>query len=228
MYFTMTDDVYSQGVAGKCPHCRVTVRFDFPTFVSGYSPNLKVSSGGDVVYVYSSKCPACKKPIVMAHINTDTGEQWKLIHPFGITRPIAPEVPEPIAEDFLEASVVISASEKASAALSRRCLQNLLSDRGYKQRDLSKQIAAAIKDLPTGIANNLDAIRNIGNFAAHPLKHKTTNLVVHVEPEEAEWNLEVLETLFDYYYVQPKLAKLKRDKLDKKLKSIGKPPMKKP
>ena len=74
----------------------------------------------------------------------------------------------------------------------------------------------------------LDAIRQIGNFAAHPTKHKTTGLIVEVEPEEASWTLDVLEDLFEFYYVQPKRAAEKRNRLEKKLKSVGKPPLKKP
>jgi len=145
-----------------------------------------------------------------------------------VVRIIPSEVPKSIQEDFLEAAAVTSMSEKASAALSRRCLQTLLSDRGYKGKDLNKQIDAALKDLPTRIGENLDAIRNIGNFAAHPMKYKTSGIIVDVEPEEANWNLDVLEQLFDFYYVQPKKAEEKRQKLEAKLKSMGKQPLKKP
>ncbi len=72
----------------------------------------------------------------------------------------------------------------------------------------------------------LDAVRNIGNFAAHPLKSQSTGEIVEVEPGEAEWNLEVLEMLFDFYYVQPAHAQKRRDELKKKLADAGKPPMK--
>jgi hypothetical protein len=41
------------------------------------------------------------------------------------------------------------------------------------------------------------------------------------------WNLDVLESLFDFLFVQPAALKAKRDALDKKLKAAGKPPMKK-
>ena len=34
---------------------------------------------------------------------------------------------------------------------------------------------------------------------------------------EAEWNLDTLESLFDYYFVQPAAIKAKRDALDRKL-----------
>jgi len=80
--------------------------------------------------------------------------------------------------------------------------------------------------LPQDLADNIDAIRNIGNFAAHPNKSKSTGDVVPVEPHEAEWNLEVLESLFDFYFVQPAKAKARRDALNKKLTDAGKPPLK--
>ena len=47
-----------------------------------------------------------------------------------------------------------------------------------------------------------------------------------VDPDEAEWNLDVLESLFDFYFVQPARAKAKRDALNKKLTDAGKPPLK--
>jgi hypothetical protein len=82
------------------------------------------------------------------------------------------------------------------------------------------------KQLPTHLADDLDAIRNIGNFAAHPLKGTSTGEIVDVEPQEAEWLLTVLEGLFDFYFVQPERAKTRRDALNAKLQNIGKPPMK--
>ena len=92
------------------------------------------------------------------------------------------------------------------------------------QRDLVKQIETVLPQLPTYIAENVDAIRNIGNFAAHSLKAKATGEILDVEPGEAEWNLDVLDELFDFYYVQPARAKAKRDALNAKLRAAGKPP----
>lgn len=229
----MPERKYELGSSAKCPHCQHVVYFDTPEpIVVGMgrrsSLSLQTSSGGDFVHVYSSKCPNCKKPIVTARIKTEGKEQLRLVHPFNIVRTVPPEVPKNVRDDFLEAAAVYPISEKASAALSRRCLQNLLTKQGYKKRDLVKQIDAALKDLPERIAENLDAIRQIGNFAAHPMKHKTTGFIVEVEPEEASWTLDVLEDLFEFYYVQPKRAAEKRKKLEKKLKSMGKPPLKKP
>jgi len=47
-----------------------------------------------------------------------------------------------------------------------------------------------------------------------------------VESGEAEWNLDVIEALFDFYFVQPAIIKKKKDALNKKLTEGGKKPMK--
>jgi hypothetical protein len=50
------------------------------------------------------------------------------------------DVPPEIAVDYVEACNVLPISAKASAALSRRCLQNMLHADGYKAKDLAKEI----------------------------------------------------------------------------------------
>jgi len=113
--------------------------------------------------------------------------------------------------------------------LSRRCLQHIIRDVAKcKAGSLADEIQAIIdsKTLPTHLVESLDAVRNIGNFAAHPIKSKSSGEVLNVEPGEAEWNLDVLESLFDFYFVQPANLKKKKDALNQKLKDAGKPPMK--
>jgi len=147
----------------------------------------------------------------------------------GLRTPPPKEVPPDFATDYKEACLVLSDSPKASAALTRRCLQHVLREKaGVKKGNLAGEIQYAIDNcnLPSHIADSLDAIRNIGNFAAHPLKSTSSGEVVDVEPGEAEWNLDVLEALFDLYFVQPAILQKKRDALNAKLKDVGKPPMK--
>jgi len=125
--------------------------------------------------------------------------------------------------------MVLPDSAKASAALSRRCLQHLLREKAsVKHQDLAKEIQEVLdsRTLPTYLADGLDAIRVIGNFAAHPIKAQSTGEIVPVEQGEAEWTLDVIEALFDFYFVQPDLILQKRAELNKKLASAGKPPMK--
>jgi uncharacterized protein DUF4145 len=120
----------------------------------------------------------------------------RLIRPKASGRPpVSPEVPNEYAEDYNEACLVLADSTKASAALSRRCLQFLLRDKAkVKHQDLVKEIQELLDrgTLPSHIADSLDAVRNIGNFAAHPIKSKSTGEIVPVETGEAEWNLNVL------------------------------------
>lgn len=191
--------------------------------------------------IFRYDCPSCKRMnlfLVNGDIAHSSSRGTYIIHqassiavrPFGSKRPPCPsEVPENIASDYKEACLVFPFSAKASAALSRRCLQNLLRDAAkVKPSDLSKEIQEVIDSgkLPSQLSDSIDAIRNIGNFAAHPMKSKSTGEIVDVEPEEAEWNLDVLESLFDFYYVQPAKIAKKREALNTKLSEAGKPPMK--
>jgi hypothetical protein len=153
-----------------------------------------------------------------------------LINPKGSGRtPIPPEVPPEFTEDYIEACLVLLDSPKASAALSRRCLQRILREQaGVKHSDLAAEIQEVLdKNLyPSHIAEIVDAIRNIGNFAAHPIKSKQTGEIIEVEPGEAELNLDVIEALFDFHFVNPALIAKKKAGINKKLQDAGKPPMK--
>ena len=188
-------------------------------------------------------CPACKK--ISMHLQraghayngtTRIVHDWSyvyketLIRPKGSSRPpCPPDVPATIAADYIEACTVLADSPKAAAALGRRCLQNLLRDTAkVKHGDLSSEIQQVIDSakLPSGLHDSIDAIRNIGNFAAHPMKSKHTGLILDVEPGEAEWTLDVLEELFDFYFVLPALIQKKKEAFNKKLQEAGKPPIK--
>lgn len=138
------------------------------------------------------------------------------------------EVPKDLAEDYEEACLVIGDSPKASAALSRRCLQSILHQQGFADKSLFTEIQKAIdsEKLPSHISDSLDALRNIGNFAAHPMKDTSSGEVLPVEPGEAEWNLETLEFLFDFFYVQTAKTRKRKEALNEKLKQAGKPEMK--
>lgn len=128
--------------------------------------------------------------------------------------PLPPEVAEPYASDYYEARFVLADSPRASAALSRRCLQALLRDKAeVRPGELSSEIdqALASKTLPPELASMMAGVRDVGNFAAHPLKNTHPGVVLDVEPGEAEYTLDVLEALFDFYLVGPARPKEKSD-----------------
>lgn len=218
----------------KCPHCLV----DFHDTARSY-PLEEDSGGGWGVFV--RLCPNCKQNII--HLaqgkiikhpggsrSFDAYYNERMIWPRATSRiPIPPQVPSEFIDDYKEACLVLSDSPKASAALSRRSLQHLLREKaGIKKGDLATEIQQVLdaNSLPSYIAESLDAVRNTGNFASHPIKCTSTGEIVPVEPGEAEWTLDVLEMLFDFFFVQPDLVQKRRDALNKKLSDAGKPPMK--
>jgi hypothetical protein len=154
---------------------------------------------------------------------SEGGEQadWR-IWPRGASRPVPPEVPESYAGNFREACLVLPNSANASAAISRRCLQSLLvNEGGAKKRGLENQIeeVVASEQLRPQLADNLHYVRKVGNLAAHETKNKHTGEVVDATREEAEWLLEVLEGLFDHYFVEPRREQARREKFDARIAS---------
>ncbi|MDO7787233.1 DUF4145 domain-containing protein [Desulforamulus aquiferis] len=202
----------------NCPHCRIEFH-DRP---------MQTEIGRDIVgywYLIIQKCPACKRFILQLTVN---GE-YRLVWPRSSLRsPCPKEVPNTISEDYTEACIVLADSPKASAALSRRCLQNILRETvKVKPCDLAKEIEQVVdnKILPTHIAEALHTLRIIGNFAAHPIKSQKTGDILPVEPGEAEWNLDVLESLFDFLYVQPERLRKREEAINQKLVEAGKKPL---
>lgn len=235
----------------KCPHCLVEFHDNMTTFYIARDIDGKW-------YLLQRRCPVCRRTIFYLYNDPKEEKEQEgksqgssragmqvtlkaenvpeensvLIRPKSSSRlPCPPQVPKDIAEDYAEACLTLTDSPKASAALSRRCLQNILRDpntANAQQHNLADQIEHVLnsKTLPTYIANDIDAIRNIGNFAAHPMKSQATGTILSVEPGEAEWNLNVIEALCDFYYVQPVISQKRRDTLNAKLQSAGKPSIK--
>jgi hypothetical protein len=104
-------------------------------------------------------------------------------------------------------------------------LQAILRDKaGTKSKNLHDQIEEVINSgkVPSHICDDLHAVRVVGNFAAHLMKSTATGEIIDVEPGEAEWNLDVLELLFDFYFVQPAISAKRKADLNAKLKAAGK------
>ena len=220
----------------KCPHCSIAFH-DRWVYWSFTADDKKRHSGvaekesNTTLGIESTHCPECQKPIFRLtkfRLGPLPEQERFIVYPQGgALRPVPPEVDKKFAGDFEEACRVLPHSQKASAALSRRCLQNLLREKaGVKPSGLASEIQEAIRinRYPTNIEKSLDAVRNIGNLAAHPIKDQHTGEVLDVESGEAEWTLDTLEELFDFYFVQPARIKKKRADLNKKLKTAGSPP----
>lgn len=223
----------------KCPHCSTGVKVELEEYFDGRDPNRE-NYGYEI---HGGDCPECNGLIVLlkgGRLEPVTGaeypyevlkdvEQEEFLFPKLIARKVEPEVPNTYRQDFIEAFTVMQFSPKASAALSRRLLQQILREKfSVKHSSLAREIDEFIqrKDVPSYLVEAVDAVRNVGNFAAHPVKDTSTGEIVEVEPGEAEWLLEVLDSLFDFAFVQPRRLAERKEKLNEKLESIGKPPMK--
>jgi len=219
----------ASGDRTECPYCLTVVLFENS---GGFTREIKDNKFLKLSLV---RCPNCSQITVSYQVLLKNEEEEEvleeaIIFPLSSGRPPVPgEVPVNIANDYNEACLVFPFSAKASAALARRCLQSILTNTAKtKTRNLSGQIDEVMDDLPSQIGYNLDAIREVGNFAAHEQKSTETGLILDVEPGEAEWTLGILESLFDYYYVIPAREKRKREELNKRLEEAGRDPLKKP
>ena len=229
----------------KCAHCGTDFHDEWSAFLmqgvnknnvpnSLYAGNL---DGKPTYWAYrTNRCSSCQEvhiEIALADPQVRQLIEWRQVHPVGANRgPVPKEVPAAIAQDYIEACNVLPTSAKASAALGRRCLQNILHHQSYKGRDLNAEIdlllgeTDPLKAIPRRLRDTIDAIRSYGNFSAHPVTDRTALQIVGVEPGEAEWCLEILEECFEHFYVGPEIAKAKKAVLDAKLAAAGKPPSK--
>jgi hypothetical protein len=222
----------------QCPYCTKHFHFDHEDVVTEYS----LVSRDRVGHIFAgSFCPACGG-LFVAHYqgkgSNDSMSNPVVINPNftdyvyprrTVRKPAHVMVPTGYAEDYHEACLVLDESPKASAALSRRCLQSLLREHfGIKKTSLDKEIEELLASgkLPSYIADVVDAVRTVGNLAAHPTKDQHTGEIADVEPGEAEWLIEVLDSLFDFCFVQPAKQQEKKDALNAKLAALGKPALK--
>ena len=212
----------------KCPHCRVTIH-ENPTRQQIVHRNKLTG-----FYVTSHHCPACDKYILFLDDSDEqaVGNVVQIVPAGNSREPVPVEVPRNIAADYTEACNTLPISAKASAALARRALQSILREQGYKAKGLATEIDLLLnetdlrKAITMSLRQTIDGIRNFGNFSAHPVSDLTTLQIIDVEPHEAEWCLEILEEIFQHFYVRPEEAKKRKAALNAKLAAAGKPPVK--
>ena len=126
---------------------------------------------------------------------------WKL-KPQSSAIPQPEYIPEQIQNDYYEACAILSLSPKASATLSRRCLQGMIRDFWTIKKD---RLVEEIKELKKQGKINpstmeaIDAIRKIGNIGAH--MEEDVNLIIDIEEGEADTLIKLLENLFQDWYI---------------------------
>ena len=211
----------------RCPFCQMfgTVTEDrFSTAVHRFAQGNKhgLQALHSVVYVCPNEdCREFTLAVALGksewvanrqeYEDGETEEQWQLV-PSGRFRTFPEYIPAPILADYREACLIRDLSPKASATLSRRCLQGVIRDFWQVVKPRLVDEIDAIKDKVDPITwNAIDAVRNIGNIGAH--MEKDINLVVDVDPEEAGLLIGLIETLLTEWYVNRHERQLRMTRL---------------
>jgi len=151
-----------------------------------------------------------------------------MLKPQSNAKPFPSYIPTVIRNDYKEACLILDLSPKASATLSRRCLQGIIRDFwGIAKKNLFEEINALKGNIESDTWDAIDAVRSIGNIGAH--MEKDINLIIDVEPKEASLLVGLIEILFRDWYISrherqqhlKAIVKAAEDK--KKVKSKKKP-----
>lgn len=157
--------------------------------------------------------PACKEYAISATLHKTqfhtTYLRWSPIGDPLLTWTLRPQsdakvfpayIPAPILEDYKEACAIVQLSPKASATLSRRCLQGMIRDFwGVSKPKLFDAIAEINGKVDPLTWDAIDVVRGIGNIGAH--MEKDINLVIDVEPQEATLLIGLIELLLGDWYI---------------------------
>ncbi len=197
-----------------CPFCDVempitesTHNIQYPAFNNNCGKILRMD--GSIHYYDSTigieffKCPKCNNYSVFA-IGLGTSMQKLLssspLIPNSLAKQFPKYIPKAIREDYEEAYSIVNLSPKASATLARRCLQGMIRDFwGISKSRLIDEINALQTKVSITQWQAIDAIRSIGNIGAH--MEKDINVIVDVDPDEAQKLLKLIELLIDKWYI---------------------------
>ena len=147
--------------------------------------------------------------VLAHHEMIDLWGKWNLIPP-SKAKTFPFYIPQAILDDYREACLIQDLSPKASATLSRRCLQGILRDfwkvKAGRLVDEIDQIKDKV-DPETWAA--IDAVRTIGNIGAH--MEKDISIIVDVDPNETELLIGLVETLIREWYIAREERKNRMD-----------------
>jgi len=213
-----------------CPYCGRHTTITSPNQYSNWAKiDIERSTLGEVGFGISAvTCPnkECKKMILVGRLtksfystygNIEKGQiqLWRLL-PESEAKVLPDYIPEPIKEDYYEACRIRDLSPKASATLARRCLQGMIRDfYGIAKSTLFDEIKQLEDKVESDVWDSINAVREVGNIGAH--MKKDINVIVDVEPEEAQLLIGLIEQLIDEWYV----TREERRKRAEKLKNLA-------
>lgn len=229
MFDTNLNILNMKPIKWNCPYCNHHATIKSDNFYQ-FSGRLTIENKHGAIALYSEfiVCPNpdCNEYSLESYMYETQGgwnggnyeytdgtllSHWKLI-PHSEALVFPEYIPKPILDDYNEACLIKSLSPKASATLSRRCLQGIIRDFwGIKKARLIEEIQALEEKIDTLTWQSIDAVRKIGNIGAH--MEKDINIIVDVEPQEANLLIQLIELLLQEWYIN-------KHEREKKLKLI--------
>lgn len=197
----------------ECPHCERAVTISSGRVTTDrHTLHIENADGRRSLWSRFIVCPnpECRKYTLTASLYesaySNQGERfvekiedWNLV-PSSKAKTFPSYIPLPILCDYKEACLIRDLSPKASATLSRRCLQGIIRDfwktKPGRLVDEIDQIKPNVDPLTWGA---IDAVRKLGNIGAH--MEKDISVIVDVDPDEAELLIGLIETLLREWYV---------------------------
>ena len=156
----------------------------------------------DKITIQTMNCPNCHKvSIDIVGVGSQFPNRITHFNPISLAKAYPDYIPQTIRSDYEEAHAILNLSPKASATLSRRCLQGMIRDFwGISKARLVDEIDALKDIVDPSTKKVLDALRKLGNIGAHP--EKDINLIVDIEPNEAHLLLKFIELLMQKWYIE--------------------------
>lgn len=195
----------------KCPFCSQVMSVTSSTLKTHKICFRGVISPGDydstnintdLLIVSFYKCPHCNEvSIILKGLGEKVNDILLPVYPRSLALQFPDYIPKAIKEDYEEACSVVSLSPKASATLSRRCLQGMIRDFwGISKPRLIDEINALKDNVPYTQWKVIDGIRRIGNIGAH--MEKDIDLIVDIDPDEATKLIKLIEHLIKSWYIE--------------------------
>ncbi|HFU1221079.1 TPA: DUF4145 domain-containing protein [Citrobacter amalonaticus] len=210
----------------ECPFCgRLAVYDKIQKKNNGFVFDADTVHGAIHFRTWVNACPNpdCKEYTVLLDVNKakqnpnggytlgEEVESW-LMRPQAAVKTYPEFIPKAIRSDYKEAALIKNLSPKASATLSRRCLQGMIRDFwGVKEKNLYEEIKAIEDKVDSETWHAIDAIRNIGNIGAH--MEKDIDVIIDVDSDEAGLLINLIETLLSDWYVERENRRLRSQKI---------------
>jgi predicted RNA-binding Zn-ribbon protein involved in translation (DUF1610 family) len=213
--------------AYQCPFCGLSLAVSQDTYanyflnfydVTKFKNNAATWKRDNItsIKVVFVKCPNCKKVSIYAFGHSKDLDGLSVnINPRVNYTKYPGYIPEQITNDYQEACSVAEFSEKAAAALARRCLRGIIRDYWEISKGTLYEEVRALRDLiDAELWQAIDSISQLGNIGEH--MKQDVNLLVDVDQLEAHRLIKLVELLLKEWYI----ARYNRESLFEEIVNI--------